>query len=108
MKRTRWNIVIAAALIALMLSACGVSKSQLCRSWYYEGTSYPAFTLYSDGTCEIDSEYGLGTWAVVNGNTFRLSNFYGETETATIKSVSSTKLVLTDGGYSSTFYSTPQ
>ena len=77
-------------------------------SWYGPGDTYPAFTLYDDGTCEIAGEYGLGTWNVVNNNIFRLSNMWSETETATIKSLENGVLVLTDGEYESFFYNTPQ
>jgi len=44
----------------------------------------------------------------VNGNTFRLSNFYTETETATIDKIENGELHLSDGGYTSVFYNYPQ
>jgi len=78
--------------------------SLLPGAWYEEGASYASFILYSDGTCEISGEYGLGTWNVVNGNLFRLSNIYGESETATIDWVNENELHLSDGGYTSVFY----
>ena len=83
-------------------------QSLLPGSWYAPGSSRPSFTLYDDGTCEIEGEYGLGTWSVVNGNVFKLSNYYSETETATILSISDGELHLGDGGYTAVFYNTPQ
>lgn len=57
-------------------------ENQLTGSWYAEpGTarvSGPIFTLYSDGTCEIDGQYGTGTWAVVNDGLLKLTDFYGQ------------------------------
>ena len=77
-------------MILLLLAGCGRQKNYeelLAASWFAEGDSEPAFTLYNDGTCEIDGEYGIGKWSVVNDNQLKLTNYYGETETAPIISV---------------------
>lgn len=74
-------------LIFMLLAGCSNEKNfedQLLASWYAEGDSEPAFTLYSDGSCEIDGEYGTGTWSIVNEDQLKLTNYYGETQTATI------------------------
>lgn len=74
-------------LILTLLTGCSGEKKfeeQLPASWYAEGDSEPEFTLYSDGSCEIDGEYGTGTWSIVNENQLKITNYYGETETATI------------------------
>ncbi len=98
-------ISLALALVlCLGLAACGGNslEKQLVGSWYYNGElTYgdPIFTLYSDGTCVIASEYGTGTWAVVNGNQLKLTNFYGETQTATIENVQNGRLTLNTGVY---------
>ena len=64
--------------MTLFLSACGKNyEKQLVGTWYREGDSSTAFTLYDDGTCEIAGEYGTGSWAVVNDDQFKLSIFYG-------------------------------
>ena len=90
----------SAVLVLLLLAGCSGQKSleeQMAGSWYAEGREEPMFTLYSDGTCEIAGEYGSGTWAVVNDKTLKLSNYYGETQTAVIVSVSDGCLTLEQG-----------
>ena len=80
-------IRISIITMILLLVGCSGKKSYeelLAASWFAEGDSEPAFTLYSDGTCEIDGEYGIGKWSIVNDNQLKLTNYYGETETATI------------------------
>lgn len=87
-------------LIFMLLAGCSNEKNfedQLLASWYAEGDSEPAFTLYSDGSCEIDGEYGTGTWSIVNEDQLKLTNYYGETQTATIIDVVDGCLTL-DGG----------
>ena len=102
-------MILLAVLMAVALVGCGgISKRNLCRSWYEKGYSYPSFILYDDGTCEISGEYGTGTWALVNGDTLKLSNFYGETETGKVDSVTSRELHLSGGGTTSVFYSSPR
>ena len=81
----------------LLLVGCSGKKSYeelLSASWFAKGDSEPAFTLYSDGTCEIDGEYGIGKWSIVNDNQLKLTNYYGETETAPIISVKDGCLLL--------------
>ena len=80
-------------------------EDQLVGSWYRngktsitrDGTRGPIFTLYDDGTCELASEYGTGTWSIVNENQLKLTNFYGESETETIASVEDGRFILDDG-----------
>lgn len=81
-------------------------ESQLAGSWYLDGyeTSQraggtgPYFTLYSDGTCKLSWEYGTGTWAVVNDNELKVTDFYGESMTAKIISVEGGCLTMEGGG----------
>ena len=86
----------------LVLKIAGPSKKRLSGTWYDSRGNF-AFTLYDDGTCEIDGEYGLGTWNVVNKDTLRLSNYLGETESGKIYSVDSKCLKLGERG-ESVFY----
>lgn len=88
-------------LILLLLIGCfaGCSsqnkfEEELVASWYAEGDTEPSFILYSDGSCEINNEYGTGTWTVVNDNQLKLTNFYGETQTATIVDITDGCLTL--------------
>lgn len=87
------------------ISSNGVSlKDQLVGSWYINGETTlsrdgirgPAFTLYDDGTCEIASEYGTGSWSVVNDNQLKITSFYGETAIAVITSVEDGCLTISD------------
>lgn len=98
-RRNLLALVSCMLLMALLLAGCGKSyEEQLAGSWYREGSASPIFTLYSDGTCEIKGEYGTGTWAVVNDDQLKLTNFYGEAETVTIISISNGCLTIGDGG----------
>lgn len=82
MKKRIITVAILALILSVALTACGKSlKDQLAGSWYREGRSEPVFTLYDDGTCKIDGEYGTGKWAVVNENQLKLTTFYGESAT---------------------------
>lgn len=113
------SIVCCVFLLILMFAGCGGAgapgltgnryEKKLVGSWYFEGSDEPAFVLYGDGTCEIAYEYGTGTWAVLDDNLLKLSNFYGETETGYILSLEDGVLTLGDGGENeSTLYDTPQ
>ena len=98
--------------LIMFLSGCSGKDEHiedfLANSWYVAGSSSPAFTLYSDGTCEIDGEYGTGTWSVVNNNQLKLTNFYGETETATIISTENDCLTIDIGSENYvTLYNSP-
>lgn len=83
------TMLLCACLMATMLFGCGSKnyEKKLAASWYVEGESTPSFTLYDDGTCKIDNEYGIGTWSVANDNQLRITNYYGETLVVTIVSV---------------------
>lgn len=111
--RGKMVAVFCVLMLMALLVSCGKSvKSQLVGSWYPNGRETgqrdggrgPGFTLYSDGTCEIASEYGIGSWEVVNDNVLKLTNFYGETETAKILSVEDGCLTLENGAV---FWSSP-
>lgn len=82
MKKRILSVALLALLLSVALTACGKKLAdQLPGSWYREGRSKPLFTLYDDGSCEIDGEYGTGRWALVNDNQLKLTNFYGESVT---------------------------
>ena len=74
-------------------------------TWYYENGDI-AFSLYDDGSCEISGEYGLGNWQIVNNQTLRMTNIYGETETAKIYDLDKEFLRLGENG-ESVFYKDP-
>lgn len=107
------RILLTMAILILSLSGCsGKSneddfESQLAGTWYLEGSQEAAFVLYDDGTCEIVGEYGTGTWSVVNDNQFKLTNYYGESEAATIEKIENGILVLSAGDTKSTFSKYP-
>lgn len=107
-------VVILLLITSLILSACGSTKNtksnirNLTGSWYLEGEDTPSFTLYDDGTCSIRGEYGEGTWSIVNDDQLKLTNYYGQIETATIISLQNGCLTLGDGKNRSEFWNTPQ
>lgn len=89
MKRIRKSVFFAlfAFIAAVMLCGCdGGLESKLVGSWgWSESSPKIAFTLYSDGTAKISNSYGTGRWNVVNDNTLKLTDFYGQTETIEIQ-----------------------
>lgn len=109
LKFKRFSALIMVIVMAVGLISCGGKslEDQLAGPWYLngqpsqgrDGNKVPAFTLYDDGTCKIASEYGTGTWAVVNGNQLKITNFYGESHTAIIESIDNGRLTLDQGVY---------
>ena len=108
--RQKVLFVFCSMFLTSFLVSCDndMMQKNLSQSWYAEGRQDASFVLYEDGTCEISGEYGTGSWSVVNDNELKLTNYYGETETAIIKSVDYNKLVLTDGKSEIVFYSSLQ
>lgn len=105
------RIALIVISLALFLTACagaGSMEKKLAASWYHENSSTAAFTLYDDGTCEIAGEYGIGKWSVVNGDQLKLSNYYGETEVATIISIENGCLTLGAGTNEVSLWNSPQ
>lgn len=103
------KILILAVILIMMISfitKCaggGSIESKLVGSWYFEKNDSFAFTLYDDGTCEIDGEYGSGTWTVVNDSKLKLTNFYGQSDASEIDKISGNTLVLGSGEKTQTF-----
>ena len=104
------SVLCCVVLLIGVFAACsgGGYKKKLVGSWHYEGEMEPSFVLYSDGTCEIDGEYGEGQWEVVNDNVLKLTNYYGETSTAEIRSVKGGKLTLSWGSDDVVYYNAPK
>lgn len=103
--------LLTALICVLILSACGKKddyEQKLVGTWYVEGNQEAAFVLYDDGTCQISGEYGAGTWSVVNDNQLKLTNFYGEVETASIVSIENNCLTLGDDNNTVQFWNSPQ
>ena len=103
-RRNFLRVITSAVLIGGMgmLSSCGKSKEELmCGDWYVQGYDTLIFSLYDDGTCQFRFRggYKQGTWSVVNEDTLKLTDFYGETTTFSIASVddNSLELELPDG-----------
>jgi len=106
--RKIWLTVVL--ICALTLSSCGKSDDygqKLVGAWYNEGSLTPAFILYEDGTCEIEGEYGEGTWKVDKNKQLILQNYYGEIEKATIISIENGHLSIEDGTESMLLYNEP-
>lgn len=98
MIKKKMKVNISVILATCFLVACGTNmEEELQGAWYREGSSKSAFTLYSDGSCEIAGEYGTGTWSIVNDNQLKLTNYYGESQVTGIISVEDGCLTLGDG-----------
>ena len=82
---TRRNFLRMATIAVLisgmgMLSSCGKSKEELMSGdWYLQGDDRLSLSLYDDGTCQIRGDYGQGKWSIVDEDTLKLTDFYGET-----------------------------
>lgn len=105
MRRKMFALILLAALLLSLGTACGKGtnvEKKLEGSWYKNGhTSLnrdmrdgPEYIFYSDGTCQIASEYGTCTWTIVNDGQLKLTNFYGEITTAEIGALTDEKLTL--------------
>jgi hypothetical protein len=103
-KKSLRTLVLLLCLAAILLSlcACGSVEKKLTESWYKEKTGSLAFTLYSDGDCDI---YGLfsvgggscpGDWSIVNKNILKLSPLLYETITYEIQDITTKSLTVTD------------
>lgn len=110
MKKTKiLSLIFSCMLLSVLISGCsGGYEDQLAASWYGEGDDTPAFILYSDGTCEMNNEYGTGSWTVLDDSQLKMTNYYGETETADIVSLEDGCLTLGSGDDTVQFWNTPQ
>lgn len=112
--RTAWILILLICFL-FSLTACGGGKTtdtkEFCQTWYKEGNDWASFVLYDDGTCEMSSKYGTGTWSVVNEDTLKLTDSYGDSNTWKIKSISSDCLILLSGKedqYEDVYWSSPE
>lgn len=82
------QLTAATALVCATapLTGCGKKnkKELIIGTWYRQGSDDLAFTIYDDGTCMIDNDYGKGTWSIANEDQFTLTGFYGNSEIFTI------------------------
>lgn len=82
------QLTAATALVcaAAPLTGCGKKnkKELIIGTWYRQGSDDLAFTIYDDGTCMIDNDYGKGTLSIANEDQFTLTGFYGNSEIFTI------------------------
>ena len=102
MKKRFLHLSSILILLLVLLTGCGSMEDKLTGEWCWEGDSDPEFYFYDDGTCEIAGKYGTGTWAIVNDNQLKITDFYGQTETIDIKDVSNDKIVLGYGEHEAT------
>lgn len=107
MKKRKTVLLLALALLlSVVISGCEEKENHLEKmlvgDWYLngemtatrDGGKGPALILYSNGTCEMASEYGTGKWSVVNNNQLQITNYYGESETKFILSIDNGQLRL--------------
>lgn len=115
MRRKMFALILLAALLLSLGTACGKGtnvEKKLEGSWYRDGhTSLnrdmrdgPEYIFYSDGTCQIASEYGECKWTIVNDGQLKLTNFYGEVNTVEIGELTDEKLTLYFGQFSVDYF----
>ena len=114
-KQRNFQCLILLICAMLCLASCGGTKKNstkdLCQTWYEEGNDWASFVLYDDGTCELSSKYGTGTWAVVNDDILKLTDSYGDSNTWKLKSFSSDCLILLSGNenqYENVYWNSPE
>lgn len=92
------QLTAATALVcaAAPLTGCGKKnkKELIIGTWYRQGSDDLAFTIYDDGTCMIDNDYGKGTWSIANEDQFTLTGFYGNSEIFTIIAIDKKSVTL--------------
>ena len=105
------TFVFLSIAMLLFLCACGQKASPItgidkrfCHAWFEQGEEDANFTLYSDGTCDIADIYGIGTWAIVNNDQLKITDYYGSSDVYIVQSVSNSKLVLIQDGYTKIFW----
>lgn len=91
------SVILFTVFASIVLSSCGGLESKLVGSWGPDGGNRIYFTLYDDGMCKIENEYGTGKWNVVDGNKLKLTNFYGESETIEISEADGNTIEFTNG-----------
>lgn len=86
------------------------SKEELMSGdWYLQGDDRLSLSLYDDGTCQIRGDYGQGKWSIVDEDTLKLTDFYGETRTYPITAVDDNSLELElPNGETVTYYHTAE
>ena len=103
-------IKTSAALLAtlLMLTGCSASDEELIAdTWYIEGNDGISLDLRIDGTGKMANEYGMCTWAIVNGNQLQITTYDGDVMTVNIEELSKGKLVISDDDETLTFINKP-
>lgn len=91
----RLTATMAAMVMMGGLTGCGESTEELMvGDWYLEGDDRLQFTIYDDGTCQIRGDYGQGKWSVVNKDTLKLVDFYGQVTTYPISSIDKDSLTI--------------
>lgn len=72
-------VVVIAIFVGVKLLGGPSYEEQLVGDWYETpDSSYSLFTLYSDGTCSILGEYGMGQWSLVNDNQLKITTIFGQ------------------------------
>lgn len=88
-KTTKEFVIVLVALCIMCMVVLGIAQggnnleSKLVGSWYevYDNGEVEewAMSFYEDGTCEINDIYGTGSWTILEDNTLKVTDFYGQT-----------------------------
>ena len=97
MRLTRRIVAIVLVLSLLfVLTACSYNKYKIIGTWNMEDGG--TFTFNKNGTCTMGRRAGRYVDCIYSIDGDKLTITYkGETETSTIKTLTSSKLVLSDG-----------
>lgn len=94
MKKRLFISFLGTVLLLFFLSSCGSSlEKKLPGSW---NNGFHTLTFYSDGSYEESLSYGTGTWTILDGDTLKLTDFYGSTNTYSIKNITDDSMTVGD------------
>ena len=99
--------IASLSLFCIVLAGCENFKEDIVGSWYLAGDETPQIIFYDDGTCESQGQSSAGQWSIVNGNTLKISDFWGQTETAEIISIKGGILAIEKNGERASLYNKP-
>lgn len=97
MRLTRRIVAIVLVLSLLfVLTACSYNKYKIIGTWNMEGDS--TFTFNKDGTCRIvRADHNIDCTYSIDGDKLTMT-YKGNTETLTIKTLTRSKLELSNNG----------
>lgn len=78
------SVFLIGCFCVLLLGGCGNQSKNLIGQWYNEKNR--CLDIRSDGTWDLEDNYGTGTWKFLDDNTtVEFTDFYGDTQKSAIE-----------------------